>query len=143
MKTLKTQFRKNGLDCMLIKRNDKIALFQLGHSSDPDGYEVCRIYIMRKHSAFGVNFEESEIITSNDQFHADGSGTFRCLDNALKHFDRLSNKFVRKGIRIAKSPSGAELIAECQPVGDIASYGLCTGVHTPTFEGGSGINYTN
>ena len=69
MKTLKTQFRKNGLDYTLLKRNDKIALFQLGLSAYPDGYEVCRIYIMRKHKAFGVDFEESEIITSNDQFY--------------------------------------------------------------------------
>ena len=89
MKTLKTQFSKNGLDYTLLKRNDKIALFQLGHLPDPDGYEVCRIYIMRPHKAFGVEFEESEIITSNDQFHADGSGAFRSLDSALKHYDKL------------------------------------------------------
>jgi hypothetical protein len=95
MKTLKTQFRKNGLDYTLHKRNDKIALFQLGLSAYPDGYEVCRIYIMRKHKAFEVDFEESEIISSNDQFCKDGSGSFRSLDDALKHFDKLSNKFVR------------------------------------------------
>jgi hypothetical protein len=47
MKTLKTQFRKNGLDYTLLKRTDKIALFQLGPSLYPDGYEVCRIYLMR------------------------------------------------------------------------------------------------
>jgi hypothetical protein len=46
MKLLKTEFRKNGLDYTLIKRTDKIALFQLGPSLDPDGYEVCRIYFM-------------------------------------------------------------------------------------------------
>ena len=59
MKILKTQFRKNGLDYTLLKRTDKIALFQLGSSLYPDGYEVCRIYIMRPHKAFGVDFEES------------------------------------------------------------------------------------
>ena len=95
MKILKTQFRKNGLDYTLLKRTDKIALFQLGHLPDPDGYEVCRIYIMRQHRAFGIDFEESEIITSNDQFLTDGSGAFRSLDNALKHFDKQSNKLVR------------------------------------------------
>jgi len=81
MKKLKTQFRKNGLDYTLLKRTDKVALFQLGLSPDPDGYEVCRIYIMRPHKAFGVDFEESEIITSNDQFLTDGSGAFRSLDS--------------------------------------------------------------
>ena len=53
MKILKTEFCKNGLDYTLLKRTDKIALFQLGHLPDPDGYEVCRIYIMRPHKAFG------------------------------------------------------------------------------------------
>jgi len=89
MKILKTEFRKNGLDYTLLKHTDKIALFQLGHLPDPDGYEVCRIYIMRPHKAFGVDFEESEIITSNDQFLSDGSGSFRNLDNALRHFDSI------------------------------------------------------
>jgi hypothetical protein len=58
-------------------------------------YEVSRIYIMRPHNAFGIDFEESEIITSNDQFYADGSGAFRSLENALKHLDKLSDKYLR------------------------------------------------
>jgi hypothetical protein len=37
MKILKTKFRKNGLDYTLMKRNDKIALFQLGPTEYPDG----------------------------------------------------------------------------------------------------------
>ncbi len=120
MKTLKTKFRKNDLDYTLLKRTDKIALFQLGQLPDSDGYEVCRIYIMHKHKAFGVDFEESEIITSNDQFYADGSGAFRSLDNALKHFNKLSNKLVRKEYVEPGSSSDTELIAECQPVEDNA-----------------------
>jgi hypothetical protein len=118
MKTLKTQFRKNGLDYRLLKRTDKIALFQLGPSSDPDGYEVRRIYIMRPHKAFGVDFEESEIISSNDQFLFDGSGSFRNLDNALKHYDKLSAKFVRQEYVVPENTSDTELILECQAIGD-------------------------
>jgi hypothetical protein len=122
MKILKTHFSKNGLEYTLMKRNDKIALFQLGISSEcPDGYEVCRIYIMRPHKAFGVDFEESEVISTNDQFFTDGSGAFRCLDNALKHYDKLLNRFVRHVTVESKSPSDTELIVECQPVGDNAS----------------------
>jgi hypothetical protein len=60
MKTLKTHFSKNRLDYTLIKRNEKVALFRLGPESNPDGYEVSKIYIMRTHMAFGVNFEEAE-----------------------------------------------------------------------------------
>jgi hypothetical protein len=66
MKILKTQFRKNGLDYTLLKRTNKIALFQLGLLSDIVGYEESRIYIMRQHKAFGVDFEESEVISTND-----------------------------------------------------------------------------
>jgi hypothetical protein len=116
MKILKTEFRKNGLDYTLLKRTDKIALFQLGQLQDPDGYEVCRIYIMRPHKAFGVDFEESEIITSNDQFLTDGSGSFRNLDNALRHFDKLSNRFVRQDYVVLENASDTELILECQAV---------------------------
>lgn len=118
MKILKTQFRKNGLDYTLLKRTDKIALFQLGPSIDPDGYEVCRIYIMRPHKAFGVDFEESEIISSNDQFITDGSGSFRCLENALKHYDKLSLKYVRQPYVVPETDSETELIVECQAAGD-------------------------
>jgi hypothetical protein len=120
MKILKTQFRKNGLDYTLLKRTDKIALFQLGYLPDPDGYEVCKIYIMRPHKAFGINFEESEVISTNDQFLSDGSGAFRSLDNALKHFDKLSAYLVRKEYVMTESFSDTELIAEYQSVGDNA-----------------------
>jgi hypothetical protein len=120
LKILKTEFRKNGLDYTLLKRTDKIALFQLGHLPEPDGYEVSRIYIMRPHKAFGIDFEESEIISSNDQFLSDGSGSFRNLENALRHFDKLSNKLVRKDNVESKCPSDTESIVECQVVGDNA-----------------------
>ena len=121
MKLLKTEFRKNGLDYTLLKRTDKIALFQLGHLPEPDGYEVCRIYIMRPHKAFGVYFEESEIITSNDQFFTDGSGSFRSLDNALKHYDKLLKKYVRPLTVEPESLSDTTVIAECQTGRDNAS----------------------
>jgi hypothetical protein len=69
---------------------------------------------MRPHKAFGVDFEESETISSNDQFLIDGSRAFRSLDRALKHFDRLSNKLVRQEYVNDLSSSDVELIAECQ-----------------------------
>jgi hypothetical protein len=124
MKPLKTEFRKNELNYTLLKRNEKVALFLLGLSSCPDGYEVCRIHIMKKHKAFGVDFEESEIISSNDQFYADGSGSFRCFDDALKHFDKLSGKILRQSNVEPKSPFDTEVIVECQTVEDNAIYAI-------------------
>ena len=120
MKILKTHFAKNGLNYTLIKRNDKVALFRLGPAEYPDGYEVCRIYVMRRHKAFGIDFEESEKISSNDQFMTDGSGSFRTLDGALRHFDKLTAPFVRPINVLSESPSDSELIPECQAVGDNA-----------------------
>jgi hypothetical protein len=116
MKTLKTHFSKNGLDYTLIKRNAKVALFRLGPESYPDGYEVCRVYIMRPHKAFGVDFEESEFITSNSQFIEDGSGSFRDLGNALRHFDKLTASVLRQLNFDEISSSDSMVIAECQAV---------------------------
>ena len=44
------------------------------------------------------------------------SGDFRSLDNALKHFDKLSNKLVRQDNLDDLIPSDTELIADCQAV---------------------------
>jgi hypothetical protein len=67
---------------------------------------------MHKHKAFGVDFEESEIISSNDQFIKDGSGSFRNLDNALKHFEKLTAKLLRADNVEAKRPTESELIGD-------------------------------
>jgi hypothetical protein len=75
---------------------------------------------MRPHKAFGVNFEEAEVITSNNQFFSDGSGAFRSLNNALKHYDKLLKKFVSPFTVQAESPSDTPVIAECQTDGDNA-----------------------
>ncbi len=116
MKTLKTHFSKNGLDYTLIKRNEKVALFRLGPESYPDGYEVSRIYILLPHKAFGVEFEESEIISSNSQFLQDGSGAFRDLGDALRHFAKLTASVLRQQNVDEISHSDNEVIVECQAV---------------------------
>jgi hypothetical protein len=114
MKALKEHFSKNGLDYTLIKRNNKVALFRLGPEFCLDGYEVSRIYVMRPHKAFGVAFEESEVISSNSQFMLDGSGSFRELGNALRHFDKLTASLIRQQYIDEISHFDSEVIAECQ-----------------------------
>lgn len=118
IKELKTNFNKNGLEYTLIKRNKKIALFRLGPEKYPDGYEVCRIYVMRPHQAFGIYFGESERISSNDEFIKDGSGSFRDLGNAIRHFEKMTDKFVRKDNVEDFSTPDTELIPEYQEVVD-------------------------
>ena len=114
MKKLKEHFSKNGLEYTLIKRNEKVVLFRLGPEFCPDGYEVSRIYIMKPHNAFGVEFEESEVISSNSQFMLDGSGSFRELGNAIKHFDKLTASVLRQQYVDDISHSNSEVIAEYQ-----------------------------
>ena len=86
MKILKTQFRKNDLFYTLICSNDKVAMYETRPDEDSVRchYEVVRIYIMPEHTAIGVNFEEAEVLTSNEKFFHDGSGAFIKKDNAMK-----------------------------------------------------------
>jgi hypothetical protein len=58
-------------------------------------YEVARIYIRPAHTDFEVDFEETEVLTSNEKFYYDGSGAFIKKDNAMKHFLELSEKLHR------------------------------------------------
>ena len=97
MKILKTHFRKNDLFYTLISRNDKIAMYDTRVEKDSDRchYEVTRIYIRPAHIAFGVYFEEAEVLTSNEKFFHDGSGAFIKKDNAMKHFLQLSKELYR------------------------------------------------
>ena len=97
MKILETHFRKNDLFYTLISRNDKIAMYDTRVEKDSDRchYEVTRIYIRSAHNAVGVDFEETEVLTSNDQFYYDGSGAFIKKDHAMNHFLQLSKELYR------------------------------------------------
>ena len=97
MKILKTQFRKNDLFYTLICRNDKVALYETRQEEDSIRchYEVARVYVKPAHTAIGVEFEEAEVLTSNEKFFHDGSGAFIGRDNAMKHFLKLSSKLIR------------------------------------------------
>ena len=97
MKILKTTFRKNDLYYTLICRNDKVAMYETRQDKDMIRchYEVSRIYRRPAHTAFDVDFEKAEVLTSNDQFFYDGSGAFIKKDNAMKHFLQLSKELYR------------------------------------------------
>ena len=97
MKILKTKFRKNDLFYTLICRNDKVAMYETRQDEDSVlcDYEVARIYIMPALTAIGVNFEEAEVLTSDEKFFHDGSGAFIKKENAMKHFLKLSKSLYR------------------------------------------------
>jgi hypothetical protein len=97
MKILKIHFRKNNLFYTLICRNDKVALYETRQDEDMIRchYEVVRIYIIPAHTALGVDFEETEVLSCNAKFIHDGSGAFINKNKAIKHFNELSAKLTR------------------------------------------------
>jgi hypothetical protein len=97
MKLLKTHFRKNDLYYTLICKNDKVAIYETRQEKDSDRchYKVTRIYIRSAHIALNVDFEETEVLTCNDQFFYDESGAFIKKDNAMKHFLQLTKELYR------------------------------------------------
>ena len=84
----------------MICRNDKVAIYETRQEKDSDRYhyEVTRICIRPAHTAFDADFEEAEVLTSNDQFYYDGSGAFIKMDNAMKNFLKLS-KELHRGVK--------------------------------------------
>lgn len=106
MKILKTAFRKNDLFYTLICRNDNVALYETrqDETSTLCHYEVARIYVKPAHTAIGVEFEEAEVLTSNDKFFYNGSGAFIDKEKAIKHYNELSAKILDRNTRMPKQP---------------------------------------
>jgi hypothetical protein len=101
MKTLKTQFRLNGLPYTLLKRNEVVALYGIGgtHTDKILHWEVDIIYIRK--DKYGVR----EAIPSNGQFGRDRS---RCYVNerlALEWYDKLTSELYQG---VPKVVSGVE-----------------------------------
>ena len=59
---------------------------------------MVRIYIKPDHTTFSLDFEEAEVLTSNERFFHEGSGAFIKKDNAMKHFLKLS-KELHRGVK--------------------------------------------
>src|SRR4030043_775552 len=106
MKILKTQFRKNDLFYTLNRRNDKVALYETrqDETSIRCHYEVTRIYVKPAHTAIGVDFEEAEVLTSNEKFFYDGSGAFINKNNANKHFNELTATLSNRQDKLTRMP---------------------------------------
>jgi predicted oxidoreductase (fatty acid repression mutant protein) len=73
---------------------------------------------MRPHKGFGVNFEESEITSSINQFIEDVSGSLRYLGDALRHYNKMIDKLVRKMNVEDLSNPDTEMIPEYQTAED-------------------------
>jgi len=88
MKTLKTQFRMNGLPYTLLKRNEVVAMYGIGgtYTDEILHWEVDKIYIRKD------KYGEREAIATNEQFGRDLSRCFMDEDFALRYFDKLTTR---------------------------------------------------
>jgi hypothetical protein len=110
MKTLKTQFRMNGLPYTLLKRNKVVALYGVGatYSDKICHWEVDIIYIRK--DKFGVR----EHIAKNDDFGRDRSRCFINKELAYKYFDELT-KTINLSQGVQKVIAGVEENLEVVP----------------------------
>jgi hypothetical protein len=91
MEVLKERFRLNGLQYILLKRNERVALYGIGgtYTDEPKHFEVCKIYI-RKDDRYG---RLRESVPNNEQFGRDLSRCFNDYESALKYFDELTTRY--------------------------------------------------
>jgi len=114
MKTLKTQFRLNGLPYTLLKRNEVVALYGKGGTCTDEIHHwgVSKIYIRK--DKYGIR----ESLPTNEKFGKDLSRCFMNKELALRYFDELTS-ILNKGKGVAKVVTGAkentELMLEYQP----------------------------
>jgi hypothetical protein len=107
MKKLKESFRLNGLQYILLDRNDSVALFGiLGTNSDNIcHYEVDIIYTRRD------KYGEREAITDNDTFSRERSRCFKSKDEAFKYYNKLTSELMIEqnlSHRASKSIAGVQ-----------------------------------
>ena len=107
MKTLKTQFRLNGLPYTLLKRNEVVALYGIGgtYTDEILHWEVSKIYIRKD------KYGEREHIAKNDDFGRDRSRCFNSKDQAEDYFDELTSELRMERILsqgVSKSVAGVE-----------------------------------
>jgi hypothetical protein len=112
MKTLKTQFRMNGLSYTLIKRNDKVALYGIGGEFTDKNlhWEVDIIYFRK--DKYGVR----EHIAKNDDFGRDRSRCFMDEGLALHYYDKLTSDLSQGVVKsIAGFDQNTKVNLEYQP----------------------------
>ena len=107
MKTMKTQFRLNGLPYTLLKRNEVVALYGIGgtYTDKILHWEVSKIYIRKD------KYGEREHIAKNDDFGRDRSRCFNNKDSAYEYFDKLTSDLMNErnlSQGVSKSIAGVE-----------------------------------
>jgi len=103
MKTLKAQYRLNGLPYTLLKRNEVVALYGIGSTYTDNilHWEVSKIYIRK--DKYGIR----ESLPTNEKFGRDLSRCFLNKELALRYFDELTS-ILNQGKGVAKVVTGVQ-----------------------------------
>jgi hypothetical protein len=103
MKTLKTQFRMNGLPYILLKRNEVVALYGIGgtYTDEILHWEVSKIYIRK--DKYGIR----ESLPTNEKFGRDLSRCYMDKEKAFRYFNTLTD-LLNQGKGLAKVVTGVE-----------------------------------
>lgn len=103
MKTLKTEFKMNGLPYTLLKRNEVVALYGIGgtHTEEILHWEVSKIYIRK--DKYGIR----ESLPTNEKFGRDLSRCFMNREMAFRYFNTLTD-ILKLGKGVAKVVTGVE-----------------------------------
>jgi hypothetical protein len=112
MKTLKTQFRMNGLPYTLLKRNEVVVLYGIGgtYTDEILHWEVDIIYIRKD------KYGERESIAKNDDFGRDRSRCFMNEKLALEYYDKLTSDLSQGVVKsIAGVDQNTKVMVEYQP----------------------------
>ncbi len=98
METLKSEFRKNGIDYRLLDRTAVAALFELRCEGEVCGYEVAKIIIQPAQTLYGKDYPEKEVLPSDELFGKEGSKAMFPHDKARaeKYLKELTSDLVGK-----------------------------------------------
>lgn len=91
-KQLPRVFKRKNVIHRLIKRDDKVGLYELVYNRILIGYEVCSIKITPRQIKFNKNYPMRESLPSDNEFGLEGSKSFFPYeyDAAVKYFGNLS-----------------------------------------------------
>lgn len=102
MNRLKERFTKNGIDYLMLKRSNSMALFELKTDKKIVGYEVCRIIQNDARVMAGNLIEAGESSPSNEQFAKTGKDKAYFpddRDNAISYFENCENSYSNQDLR--------------------------------------------
>lgn len=103
MKTLPTEFSKNGFNYKLIERNSVAAIYSQSSEGRINGYEVIKVKVFPEREVMGKKVEAGEYYPGSEKW---GTDAYTCgtLERALYRFNQF---IVAKEEKDSRKPNDA------------------------------------